>query len=330
MQHLTVSFAILAYGVGIASIMYVHRLHKKYGFFFLNIFLRYMVVLNISILLNLSLNYLLTNVFSTLATYHKVIIVIGVNIAGFFLFALMTFYYLVLTRSLIDKTIGKIEKNLIISIIISASMAYGFALAIYSSTSEISPFLLVHKIFISILSIVSLMASLRLFVGTKNLRAKSEVRTIRIFSVVYTLFFIYLLFLWVLPLQVWIMLSAFNLLLLNVIPIPFLAILLKERGGQVLDKPETKVKIERFYENYRLSKREIEIVVLILEGKSNDEIKDELFISIFTVKKHISNIFMKLDIKSRSQLIHMVMRAALADSSDSADGNISSANEQTS
>ncbi|MGD9347716.1 MAG: hypothetical protein PVH84_17745, partial [Candidatus Aminicenantes bacterium] len=65
MQHVTVSFAILAYGVGIASIMYVYRLHKKYGFFFLNIFLRYMVVLNITVLLNLALHYLLTNVLST-------------------------------------------------------------------------------------------------------------------------------------------------------------------------------------------------------------------------------------------------------------------------
>jgi DNA-binding CsgD family transcriptional regulator len=272
---------------------------------------------------------LLTNVLSTLDTYHRVIIVIGVNIAGFFLFALMTFYYLVLTKSLVDKTIGRFEKNLIVSIIIIASLAYGFALANYSSASEISPFLLVHKIFVSLLSIVSLIASLQLFAGAKNLRGKSETRTIRIFSVVYTLFFMYLLLLWILPLPVWIMLSAINLLLLNVIPVPFLAILLKERGSHILDKPKTKEKIQRFYENYGLSKREIEIADLILEGKANDEIKDELFISIFTVKKHISNIFMKLDIKSRSQLIHMVMSAALADSSDFSDGNISSTNDQT-
>jgi DNA-binding CsgD family transcriptional regulator len=44
-----------------------------------------------------------------------------------------------------------------------------------------------------------------------------------------------------------------------------------------------------------------------------------LFISVFTVKKHVSNIFMKLDINSRSQLNHMVMRAALPDLNEGED-----------
>jgi DNA-binding CsgD family transcriptional regulator len=324
MEHLTVSFAILAFGMGIASFMYVYRLYKKYASFFLKTFLRYMLVLNIVVFLNLALHYLLANVLLSIDTYHKVMIVIVVNIAGFFLFALLTFYYLVLTRSLIDKTIGKIEKSLVISIIIAASLAYGFALALYSSASKISFFLFVHKTSISILSIVSLVASLQLFLGAKDLRSKAEVQTLRIFSVVYMLFFIYLILVWFLPLFVGVMLSAFNLLVLNIIPIPFLASLVKERGSKVSDKPETKAKIERLYERYGLSKREMEIADLILEGKSNEEIKGELFISIFTVKKHISNIFMKLDIKSRSQLIHMAMRTALADPSDDPDGDKSS------
>ncbi len=324
MQHLTVLFAILAFGMGIVSFMYVHRLYSKHALFSLKIFLRYLIVLNITVFLNLALNYLLTNVLSSLDTYRKVMIVIVANIAGFFLFALLTFYYLVLTKSFIGKTIGKIEKIVIISIIISGSMTYGFSLALWSSSSKISLFLLVHKIFTSILSIVSLMASLQLFAGAQNLKVKSQILTIRIFSIIYIIFFIYHLFLWVLPTYLWIMLSAFNLIVLNVIPIPFLRYLLKERGGRLLDKPETKEKIERLYECYRLSKREKEIADLILEGKSNDELKDELFISIFTVKKHISNIFMKFDIKSRAQLLNMVMRAVLEDSSDSSNVNTKS------
>ncbi len=115
------------------------------------------------------------------------------------------------------------------------------------------------------------------------------------------------------------MLTPFNLLVLNIIPIPFLASLLREEESKTLHKPEAKERVENFYETYGLSKRERQIADLVLAGKSNDEIKDELFISIFTVKKHISNIFMKLDINSRSQLTHMVMRAALADSFDSID-----------
>lgn len=320
MQHLTVTLAILAFGAGIASLMFVNRLYKKHDFFYLKVFLRYMTVLNITVFLNLGLHYVLTNVFSPPGGHDWGMIVIVGNIAGFFLFALLTFYYLVLVRSLLDRRTGRIEKNIIIAIIVSASLAYGFSLAVYSSSSNFSLFLTVHKIFVSLLSTVSLLASVRLFAEAKELHNRTRRRAIRVFSAVYIAFFCYQLFLWILPLYTWVMLSAFNLLLLNIIPIPFLASQLKEREKSVSDRPETREKIARFYDRFGLSAREKEIAELILEGKSNDEIKDELFISIFTVKRHITNIFMKLDIRSRSQLIRMAMDAALAGSSDSSGG----------
>ena len=52
-----------------------------------------------------------------------------------------------------------------------------------------------------------------------------------------------------------------------------------------------------------LSGREIEVLKLIEAGLSNQEIASRLFISITTVKKHISNIYAKLDVKTRTQAI---------------------------
>lgn len=49
-----------------------------------------------------------------------------------------------------------------------------------------------------------------------------------------------------------------------------------------------------------LSNTELNILKLLSEGKTNQEIADNLFISVNTVKKHITNIFKKLNIKSRS------------------------------
>ena len=320
MQHVTVTLAILAFGAGIASLMSVYRFYRKHDFFYLKVFLRYMTVLNITVFLNLGLHYVLTNVFSPPGGHDWGMVLIVGNIAGFFLFALLTFYYLVLARSLLDGTTGRIEKNGIIAIIVSASLTYGFSLAVYSSSSNFSLFLTAHKIFVSLLSILSLLASLRLFAEANELHNRKQRRAIRVFSMVYIAFFCCQLSLWVLPLYIWVISSAFNLLLLNIIPIPFLASLLKEGEKCVSDRPETREKIARFYDRFGLSAREKEIAELILEGKSNDEIKDELFISVFTVKRHITNIFMKLDIRSRSQLIRMAMDAALADSSDPSAG----------
>jgi len=50
-----------------------------------------------------------------------------------------------------------------------------------------------------------------------------------------------------------------------------------------------------------LTNREFEILMLIAEGKTNQEIAEELFIGLKTVKTHVSNILSKLEIQDRTQ-----------------------------
>lgn len=50
-----------------------------------------------------------------------------------------------------------------------------------------------------------------------------------------------------------------------------------------------------------LSKRELEVLKVLATGLSNQEIADELFISLKTVKTHVSNIFNKLEVSDRTQ-----------------------------
>jgi len=52
-----------------------------------------------------------------------------------------------------------------------------------------------------------------------------------------------------------------------------------------------------------LSKRELEILQLIGEGYTNQEIAERLVITLHTVKKHSSNIYGKLDVHSRTQAV---------------------------
>ena len=52
-----------------------------------------------------------------------------------------------------------------------------------------------------------------------------------------------------------------------------------------------------------LSKREYEILQLITEGLSNQQIAGKLFISENTIKKHISNLFLKLDVERRTEAV---------------------------
>ena len=52
-----------------------------------------------------------------------------------------------------------------------------------------------------------------------------------------------------------------------------------------------------------ISKREYEVLELIAAGLSNQEIADKLFVSLNTIKTHSSNLFIKLDVKRRTQAI---------------------------
>jgi DNA-binding NarL/FixJ family response regulator len=52
-----------------------------------------------------------------------------------------------------------------------------------------------------------------------------------------------------------------------------------------------------------LSKREYEILQLIDQGLSNQDIAQRLFLSESTVKKHVSNLFLKLDVQRRTEAI---------------------------
>ena len=61
-----------------------------------------------------------------------------------------------------------------------------------------------------------------------------------------------------------------------------------------------------------LSDRELQVLKLIANGKDNAQIAAELVISPKTVKNHISNILMKLQIQNRIQAAVYAVRSGLA------------------
>ncbi|QEC64906.1 response regulator transcription factor [Mucilaginibacter ginsenosidivorans] len=52
-----------------------------------------------------------------------------------------------------------------------------------------------------------------------------------------------------------------------------------------------------------LSKRELEVLQLMAEGLSNQEIADKLFVSLNTIKTHTTQVFEKMEVKRRTQAV---------------------------
>src|SRR5690554_1940901 len=62
-----------------------------------------------------------------------------------------------------------------------------------------------------------------------------------------------------------------------------------------------------------LSSREYEVLQLLAKGHSNAEIASNLFLSVSTVKTHVSNLFLKMDVKSRTQTIEKAKRLKIVE-----------------
>jgi DNA-binding NarL/FixJ family response regulator len=67
----------------------------------------------------------------------------------------------------------------------------------------------------------------------------------------------------------------------------------------------------RNHYNLELTERESEVLGKIVEGKSNKEIADALFITIHTVKAHVANIISKLAVDDRTQAAVKALRDGL-------------------
>jgi NarL family two-component system response regulator LiaR len=82
----------------------------------------------------------------------------------------------------------------------------------------------------------------------------------------------------------------------------------RTHSGEAIIEEEVSKKIQENEDNgYRmnlhedLTRRELEVLRLIADGLSNQEIAEELYITLKTVKTHVSNILSKLEVSDRTQ-----------------------------
>jgi DNA-binding NarL/FixJ family response regulator len=93
-------------------------------------------------------------------------------------------------------------------------------------------------------------------------------------------------------------------------------------GGALLSPSITKRLIADFAQNLvvdlsmsnvldRLTERECDVLTAIAHGRSNAEISDDLFITVATVKSHVSHILTKLGLRDRAQAVIFAYESGL-------------------
>jgi DNA-binding CsgD family transcriptional regulator len=210
--------------------------------------------------------------------------------------------------------IGAIPRKTVIAFIIILTFSY-LTRIIFPVTESYFFWLdfLRNRVFENLIVFEFLILLVSLFFWGKTF-GKDSIKLFRIFSSLY-------LFRYVLSFLVAYLFTQYNvaepwrfmiglsiLIIYNLFPLLWIRFFFLEYANNILLQNKSNINLKRIYDKYSISNREIEIINLILSGKSNKEIEETLFISFHTVKNHISNIFRKLRVKSRYELINFLMR----------------------
>jgi DNA-binding CsgD family transcriptional regulator len=93
---------------------------------------------------------------------------------------------------------------------------------------------------------------------------------------------------------------------INIPPLLYLHHFLSKHGFKIEAVPVPVEGLERFLTEFNITDREKEIITLLIEGLSNKKISKKLFISIKTVKNHVTNIYTKTSVRNRVQLNNLI------------------------
>lgn len=91
----------------------------------------------------------------------------------------------------------------------------------------------------------------------------------------------------------------------------------KPKIKTIVVEKEIRVSLDNFVLNEtelqqrNISKRELEVLTLMSKGLSNQEIAEQLFVSLNTIKTHSANLFEKLEVKRRTQAVETAKKLQL-------------------
>jgi DNA-binding CsgD family transcriptional regulator len=294
--------------LGTWAAVYAFQFYRIYGNSFLRFLVRYVIFLNLAVFLFLITKYLYLNFPESMFTDpQSVFYTIVFLVATLVEIGLIHSFVCVVTGLKAVENSNTLNR-LFIATLVLVGVNTIIGITTYMNTGSNSWILMMYRGIVILAMIFILTANVSLLIrkNTENndIRLKSH-RAFGWFNLLgYVVFFGSSALSDTFNLYV----SASALLFLNSVPILWLNKFFV-RNYLKFSPDENLQFMDVALQNHPISNREREIMELILQGKSNKEIEDVLFISYNTVKNHIYNLYQKLGVKSRGQLINFVLEA---------------------
>lgn len=107
----------------------------------------------------------------------------------------------------------------------------------------------------------------------------------------------------------WVLVTRSLALYTNLAPVAWLLLVHVPWAGSLARVISGRVDVTRLATARGLSERELQVLTMMLDGLAYKEIASRLDVSIHTVKTHVYNLFRKMNVRSRHQLVHRVTTA---------------------
>ncbi len=305
MTHLIVAYYLVVLLVGASAITHTVLMARAHRLPFLKAFAFFLGFANLAALANLTSAYAYANLLGSGAEYEYTVYakVLGsvsrlsqVGIVYALIAIAHGFHGRRLARAS-DVTFGFIAGLLLVSYVVRGVLPGESVLHRWIDPGQLVVF------YLSGLAIIGCL--LGMILGSRNIQSVAERKAVRVFGISYLSLYAVFVITHPLPIEAQFPPNALALLVINLVPFIWFG---KLFAGAFLVTPpsaEDHEAFDRFCSDHGLTSREADVLRLILRGGSNADIGKELFISIHTVKNHITSIHNKLGVRSRWQLISL-------------------------
>jgi len=312
MQHLLISGYIVIVILGFISVYHLNTRYNIHKYAFLKTYGLHILVLNLIVISLTVTRYFKVNILNTagvaglikmqpvsdgLLLFRK-----GVEYFGIIAIAytLVKTLYQIQNRPVID-----LIKNIFVFMLILSAFAFGIGVATFFISQEEAWLYLFCNIIwgITILLMVTIFAFTLLDKRALNCDQGNTLRLFLFFYItVLSIFFLQNLF----SFRYRDLFMMINILPMNLFPIFWSKYKLRMETSYGFSSNINPENIEHFVSEYYISNREREILEHILRGYSNKEIQHLLFLSPHTVKNHNYNLYKKLGVRNRFELMRKV------------------------
>ena len=305
MEHLRIFCHITTLVIGGMAVSYIYFAYKNYRIPCLKPLIFFIVFFDLKLLVSLIEKYYQVNLIGNSQTYALSLPFSLVEIHIVFFFCATTYALLFFILRLDSISIPRLYRMILAVIFFTTMLFYvgRLTLLVMKIPHDWYRNWKIHLVFIYIFYFLTFVFLIQfLILARKNLN-QDQLKVRQSFGYFYTVIYIIFFLAFLFPVSLQILIILVSKVLFNIFPVFWIRNFLL-KYSHLTPSEFNQTHMESMTKKYGISQREWEIIKLLLQGKSNREVAEQLCIAHHTVKNHVYRLYQKLGVHKRYQLVN--------------------------